>query len=442
MSTSRIRRKEQDDQEQQERNNAQRLGLLPAELGRKIAGYLDPQSAVVLRETCRFFTRNQTLSNIIKSNRKIFASDNCTFILNSRGSLYGMGEIPSYLGGDNTRGCIPIILPHHESITHIAFACMGTTSWAIICTNEGTVYGGGHNRYGQLGLRNQSKPFKLTLIPVDKHIIHATSRGGTTMLLAEDGTVFGCGFNQCGNLGLGDKVNRSKLQVIPLPENTRIKNIVLGKNHTILLSEDGKVYGCGDNHQNQLGFGARNKQLKLTQILVPDDKFIQQIEATDDFTILLATDGTAYICGTSYTDMLRFPGPELGEFLSFKLIPPPDNKPIHAVSGFNYGLLLLARDGTVYGCGNNPNHRFGSITLFNQLSRISILNDDRIKQIATGFSHSIMMTHEGIVYGCGASYSGQLGHIIDTPYISTPTRIDIAELLLQTSEEEKSKLRM
>ncbi len=469
MKRSNSRTKEQENQAQQDqkdRNNADVFRFQPKEVVGKMASFLDGENNATLRMTCRFFANNQTLLNTVKLNqKKIFALDNCTFILNGLGSLYGLGQIPSYLGGDATGRCIPITLPDSQPIAHIAHqrqnlpARIGAgphgctvrgASITIICTKNGTVYGAGDfNHYGQLGLGHQDKQMRLTSIPIpgNKRIIDAVSHDGTTILLAADGTVFGCGYNANGNLGLGDTVDRYKLEAIPVPENIGIKKVALGNNHTIMLTQDGKVYGCGSNTEGQLSPSNNFFQSTLTLISIPENKSIQQIEATDDCTILVATDGTVYACGRNSNNLFCFSNQtgSWGGIFKLQLISIPGNKPIQSVSGFNSGLLFLARDGTVYNSGSNVYHRFGIKVGYqeHEPSRISILNDNDIKQISLGFNHSIMRTNDNIVYVSGDNSFGQLGfHKTITQNISIPTRMDIDDLLQQASQEEKPTLRM
>jgi alpha-tubulin suppressor-like RCC1 family protein len=466
---SHTRTKEQEEQEEQEkkdRDNAGGFRFQPKDVVDKMASFLDGENNATLRMTCRFFAKNQTLLNTVKSHQKIFALDNCTFILNGHGSLHGLGQIPSYLGGDETGRCIPITLPDSQPIAHIAHqrhmihtrigagphgCTVKKVSITIICTKDGTVYGAGDfNHYGQLGLGHQNKQKILTPIPIpgNKRIMDATLGGGTTILLADDGTVFGCGYNGSGNLGVGDTVDRVQLEVIPLPENnTRIKKVALGNNHTIMLTEDGKVYGCGSNDNSQLNGDVKSDQSTLTLISIPENKSIQQIAATDDCTILVATDGTVYGCGANHYNLLCLSNRTWSSVGIFKLqlISIPDNKPIQSVSGFNFGLLFLARDGTVYGSGNNSSQKFGIRVGYHdhEPTCISTLNSSNIRQIRVGFNHSVMMTHDNKVYVCGDNSCGQLGfNKTINQSIGTPTRIDIADLLLQASQEEKPTLRM
>jgi alpha-tubulin suppressor-like RCC1 family protein len=458
MSNGRTKGQEK---EQQEKVNAGDLGLLPKDVVRKMAtSYLPARDINFLRSTCLFFSKNknQELSEIAKSKyKKIFTLDNCTFILDGHGSLYGLGQIPSYLCGNKISGigsCIPITLPDYEPIAHIAHTWYKRnnkfTSSTIICTKKGTVYGGGDNYCGQLGLGDHKERLEMTFItiPDNKRIIYAAMQRGCSILIADDGTVLRGGYDQCGSLPLGDTPNHDQLcheqlQVITLPnKNIRIKQGALGHQHTIMLSEEGKVYGCGRNIYNQLGFDKKGFQSLPALMVIPDNKCIQQIVATTDCTILLAKDGTVYGCGLNSHNVFGLTDQQNRSTIpKLTFIPVPGDKPIHYIAAYDCGLFLLASDGTVYRSGYNVNFRMGKNTKANQLTSVSLPEDSRIKQVDIGLHHSIMVTDDHIVYGCGKNFAGQLG-FNNTKDISTPTRIDIDDLLLQANQEKKSALRM
>ena len=67
--------------------------------------------------------------------------------------------------------------------------------------------------------------------------------------------MFAWGKASDGQLGLGG----IEEPLLPLPKwnkhvgNRRIKEIACGKNHTVILLEDGGVFSCGSNDVGQLG---------------------------------------------------------------------------------------------------------------------------------------------------------------------------------------------
>ena len=81
-----------------------------------------------------------------------------------------------------------------------------------------------------------------------------------TLVLMEDGTVWSCGQNNYGQLGLG----RTDTQSDANPEPKMIESeslpgkaveISAGKEHALVVLENGDVYSFGRNHYGQLGLG-------------------------------------------------------------------------------------------------------------------------------------------------------------------------------------------
>ena len=90
-----------------------------------------------------------------------------------------------------------------------------------------------------------------------------------TIVLMDDGSVYGTGFNGNGQLGIGSNDSQTILTLMTsIPEEKTPIAISCGGLHTIVLMDDGSVYGTGTNYDGQLGNGDENDQTTLTPMTI------------------------------------------------------------------------------------------------------------------------------------------------------------------------------
>ena len=86
-----------------------------------------------------------------------------------------------------------------------------------------------------------------------------------SLILKNDGTLWGCGLNNYGQLGLGDTTNR--ITFTQITTNTdNIKSVYCGWGYTLILKNDGTLWSCGDNRYGQLGLGDTTNRYNFTEI--------------------------------------------------------------------------------------------------------------------------------------------------------------------------------
>lgn len=66
------------------------------------------------------------------------------------------------------------------------------------------------------------------------------------------------GRNEKGQLGVGDTENRSGLMPLDTMSEFTVVSSAVGRNHTLLLTDRGSVFACGDNKSGQCGTGSTN----------------------------------------------------------------------------------------------------------------------------------------------------------------------------------------
>ena len=103
-----------------------------------------------------------------------------------------------------------------------------------------------------------------------------------TLILKNDGTLWGCGYNTQGQLGLGDTNWRAILtQIITNTDN--VKSVYCGESHTIILKNDGTLWGCGANNYGQLGLGDKTNRKFFTKIT----NDVKSAYCGEDYTLIL-----------------------------------------------------------------------------------------------------------------------------------------------------------
>lgn len=85
-----------------------------------------------------------------------------------------------------------------------------------------------------------------------------------SVLVTEDGKAMTFGRNQFGQLGINNIITQDKPSLVTTLQDMNIIGAACGRNHTLILTDTGTVYACGDNRSGQCGVG--NSQ---PQILIP-----------------------------------------------------------------------------------------------------------------------------------------------------------------------------
>ena len=118
-----------------------------------------------------------------------------------------------------------------------------------------------------------------------------------SLILKNDGTLWGCGGNGNGQLGLGDKINRTTFTDITTNADD-IKSAYSGVYHTIILKNDGTLWACGSNGNGELGLGDTSGRSTFTQITTNADD-AKTFYCSYYHTFMLKTDGSLWVCGAN-----------------------------------------------------------------------------------------------------------------------------------------------
>ena len=224
-----------------------------------------------------------------------------------------------------------------------------------------------------------------------------------SLILKNDGTLWGCGANGNGQLGLGDTNNRSIFTQITTNADN-IKSVYCSYNQTFVLKNDNTLWGCGLNSQGQLGLGDTNNRTTLTQITTNVDD-IKSIYCGKEYIIILKNDGALWGCGDNSYGQLG-----LGDTKNRTTFTQITNNVKSIYCGYNH-TLILKNDGTLWGCGRNDSGQLGlEKDINNKITFTQITtNADNIKSIYCGNEYTTILKNNGTLWGCGSNGYGLLG---------------------------------
>ncbi len=291
----------------------------------------------------------------------------------------------------------------------------------IAMMEDGSVYGFGDNRYGQLGSSYQNTGEFYPLYGL-KDLSKVTGGTDFSLVLLKNGTILGFGKNSFGELGNGIRTNYNFPQKAEKLGKGVIKSAV-GSNHKVALLKDGTVWTWGKNYYGQLGIDAFNdKYLPEQNQMIKDAK---DIAAGSDTTYALKHDGTVWAWGYEI-DVVPMLINGLTNIIS-----------ISASSSYKK-LVALKDDGTVWIWETSKNSipkritdledvvniEIGNLSIFavkrdGSVWVKSIINNEKSKQIlglidvksiSSGANHCLALKKDGTVWAWGKNYYGQLGN--------------------------------
>jgi len=274
-------------------------------------------------------------------------------------------------------------------------------SFLVTAKNVGTYY----YRIKSLNKFGESSWSPYISIEV-KSIIKISGGEEHTILLTNDGSVWGWGDNSSGQIGDNTTVDKDiPTQVSNL---NNITSIACGRYHTIAIKNDGTVWGWGSNGAKQIQDTTAFQFLKPVLIkhsqsyLHPETNYLQ-IAAGSHFTLALQKDGYLHTLGDNSSNQL---GSNMSNY-RFALI----------AAGYSHSLgiatmppLDLVNGNSVMGWGYNGFNALGLGTVFSSYATPTYLpNSSNTIQIAGSNYITYLLKTNGNVW-----YSPSSGYITST----------------------------
>lgn len=199
------------------------------------------------------------------------------------------------LTGESRRGNSTLLAP--ETIPKKAKNFIASAIWATpFCTflkEHGTdqIYGFGLNNYNQLGVKKSGNEFEhFPKISTFKNVESIAGGQHHTIVLTDDHKVFAIGRKDYGRLGLGEvQQDLSELKPITSLSAQNIATISCGESNSFAVSTDGKLYVWGMGTNSQLGTGDEDdvSEPKLLASAQVKDKNILSVNSGGQHSLFL-----------------------------------------------------------------------------------------------------------------------------------------------------------
>ncbi|XP_024937570.1 probable E3 ubiquitin-protein ligase HERC4 isoform X3 [Cephus cinctus] len=231
-----------------------------------------------------------------------------------------------------------------------------------------------------------------------------------TVVITNDGQVYSCGNNDYGQLG--HEKSRKRLQLIPGLDAFVFKRVACGASHTLVVNEWGQVFSWGLNSDGQLGLNTHTLNERVPRMVKTlGTNVVIQIACGLKHTLALTNNGELYAWGSNSEGQLGF-GPETKKEVKPKLIASLKVIPIAYIACGGYHSIAVTKSAAVFGWGRNT---FGQLGLNDTDERtvpcqLRTLRNAKVRYVACGEDFTVFMTMDGGVFTSGAGMYGQLGH--------------------------------
>ncbi|XP_056632300.1 E3 ubiquitin-protein ligase HERC2 isoform X1 [Diorhabda sublineata] len=296
-------------------------------------------------------------------------------------------------------------------------------------TNGCKVYVWGLNDKDQLGGMKGSK-VKLPILSDYLSQLKPTHIAGgskSLFIVSQEGKLYACGEGTNGRLGLGHNNNVPTPRPIPFLSQYVIKKVAVhsGGKHAMALTLDGKVFSWGEGEDGKLGHGNRLNLDKPRMIEALKSKKIRDIACGSSHSAAITSSGELYTWGLGEYGRLGH-GDNVTQ-LKPKLIKSLIGHRIIQVAcgSRDAQTLALSDEGLVFSWGDGDFGKLGrgGSEGCNVPHNIERLNALGVIQIECGAQFSLALTKTGEIWTWGKGDYFRLGHGTDQ-HVRKPTIID------------------
>ena len=300
----------------------------------------------------------------------------------------------------------------------MAVACGQNCTFVV--TKQGALFAFGKGSTGQLGLASKDDQAEPTLVASDTSLrspVCMVAAGEKhAFCLTTAGTLFSWGSGILGQLGHGDYVSTTR--PIPLGKRVcagaKVQMVSCGQHHTMVLTDIGSVWTCGDGFKGKLGLGDITTHCTFAQVrwtglydLMP---CMSMVTAGLHHSVALASDGRVFSWGCALRGKLGLFHPSHPQYSTEETRPMlVENLEAHRVQMAAAGddhTVVLTLEGIVltWGAGDHGQLGLGGqddTYVPEQIDADGLMDGAKISVVACRNARTALLTANGVLYTCG-----------------------------------------
>jgi len=296
----------------------------------------------------------------------------------------------------------------------------------------------GQGDTGQLGLGEDiMEKTRPGLVSTIQDAIDVVAGGMHTAVLTKQGEVYTFGCNDEGSLGR--LVEEEEECFVPGKVSLEGKVVLMsaGDSHTVVLTEDGKVYAWGTFRDSSGSIGLTKEGIQKTPLRLLENHLVTKVSSGSDHIVCLTSTGEIFSFGNSEQGQLgrvpeRFAHRGGRRGIDFLLT--PDKLHVKTKSTVfkdmwagSYNTIVQTDEGEVLVMGLNNYNQMGmelskGITFF-MPTKSDSLTEAEVTGLSLGQHHTMILNSKGEAMALGRSEYGRLGLGEDATDATVPTAV-------------------
>ncbi|KAL0220709.1 hypothetical protein RCL1_000563 [Eukaryota sp. TZLM3-RCL] len=273
----------------------------------------------------------------------------------------------------------------------------------LFLTQDGLVYGAGSNENGVLDGTTQTQDRHLStprLINGISNVLHVYAGYRFSYALTHTETLYSWGLNNNGQLGVGDlSIRRTPTEIF----GYHVTMAAAGFTHGCFLSDEKQVYCFGRNYYKEVG--NVNGRVNSPRLVTGLPSNVLKIVVGEYFSMVLLDDGNVYGWGYDNLGMLCLGSSTDGKSPPYQRLTPTKSL-LSGVADLATGrvhTLALLNNGSILGCGYNDKSQLGNLpgTVSGTIRTPVLVHRHSCTALSSSWESGFCKAGDGYWYGWG-----------------------------------------